>query len=993
MTEGRSSVTSIKQSIPRSISGISKLPYRDATDSPLSAATVSPVRHSPSVGAGISHSTSRSQNLAAYTRKMVPSPSSMFAGGGGGGGGGVGTTTQTRLPSVDVIKFADEGFQPQNFVHGILTSNSEDGVRGYHLALSDARDAAAADLQRNVYRNYNEFVLISKEISNLERDMMALRSWLAELKDANVGVRGDAEKPVDDALIVEEATTTIDGTTEDTSTSPNAPLLALAKKGNSEVWNRARVQQMQALYENVEGLMKSLTLLPPPLPGTTRFLVRSDNDAAKPRSTEINLTTFKPIKPVYFYVLSDALIVATKKKSLITGKNRMSVDKCWGLIDLAVVDVKDSADATNVFKVMKHPDVYLYRSDSVEEKRGLLAAIKRLTDDLMVQKRKQAETNVAPVDEEKTTNTPTPAQTASDAFFFTTPYSPHTKPTGPQKDDLSAADIKFLTDLPDELDVLIAHREFEKAVEFVEKASQVILTAITETQRVVHLRNAIEERTSHLANLISIDLANPVNNKGAVQANIDMLLRLKLGDQARDFFLTSRSVIIRHRIRLLRFDGDVATYINDLAELVFRLIRNTCDWYGSSFHDTTMASGFMKWVRQEVHNFGSIFRRQVFDSKQNFTTIADCLQGALERCRMLKEVGLDLTFVLDDLFHDDLVNAIDEHAKRCNGEIVGAVIEDGFGSVETGSEDGTWVSWKVGNVENEDLITKAWFVAEFPVKVSKSVHALYAILMDFGADMGLLMSIALYRKIVSALTDFFQAHVQQLLNVALSGLGLKQTAIILIDATFVVGDLMPKVTSQLAGRFERPIPELDDMRVKLEETVTQVRQAFVSSAKKKLIKDAYNFPTIDYSNSAAILDTIKPTEYIMKLLDQLNRLAQELDPTLDRKGILSAVVEGIFEFMSQDSCWESERGPRRIGFGGVQHLFLDIHFFLRTATHIVSPKTTDLANSTCERALRTYFLQNKDMVGGLKSGEWFDKRVEDVLKDVKGQFKGLLELG
>ena len=64
-------------------------------------------------------------------------------------------------------------------------------------------------------------------------------------------------------------------------------------------------------------------------------------------------------------------------------------------------------------------------------------------------------------------------------------------------------------------------------------ASEIILQATHETPRVLNLRNAIEERTSHLADLISIDLANPVNNKGAVQANIDMLLRLKLGDQVR----------------------------------------------------------------------------------------------------------------------------------------------------------------------------------------------------------------------------------------------------------------------------------------------------------------------------------------------------------------------------------------------------------------------------------------------------------------------------
>ena len=47
----------------------------------------------------------------------------------------------------------------------------------------------------------------------------------------------------------------------------------------------------------------------------------------------------------------------------------------------------------------------------------------------------------------------------------------------------------------------------------------------------------------------------------------------------------------------------------------------------------------------------------------------------------------------------------------------------------------------------------------------------------------------------------------------------------------------------------------------------------------------------------------------MKLLDQLNRLGQDLDPTLDRKGILSDVVEGIFEFMSQGNLYPFPKSP------------------------------------------------------------------------------------
>ena len=63
------------------------------------------------------------------------------------------------------------------------------------------------------------------------------------------------------------------------------------------------------------------------------------------------------------------------------------------------------------------------------------------------------------------------------------------------------------------------------------------------------LKKAIEERSDALARLVSAELASPVASKNQVQNNIERLLRLNLGSQARDIFLTARSRSIRHRIR------------------------------------------------------------------------------------------------------------------------------------------------------------------------------------------------------------------------------------------------------------------------------------------------------------------------------------------------------------------------------------------------------------------------------------------------------------
>lgn len=56
----------------------------------------------------------------------------------------------------------------------------------------------------------------------------------------------------------------------------------------------------------------------------------------------------------------------------------------------------------------------------------------------------------------------------------------------------------------------------------------------SDNQRLTLVKQNIEDRINKISNLISLDLANPVSTKKAVQANIDRLLRLGLGEQVRD---------------------------------------------------------------------------------------------------------------------------------------------------------------------------------------------------------------------------------------------------------------------------------------------------------------------------------------------------------------------------------------------------------------------------------------------------------------------------
>ncbi|KAI8803168.1 hypothetical protein BJ742DRAFT_872731 [Cladochytrium replicatum] len=623
-------------------------------------------------------------------------------------------------------------------IASVLTQNTEEGVRQVYQRLVSAKEAAALDLQRNVYKNYSEFVVISKEISKLESEMLFLQAQLNELKDVNEDILPREESPIEGDYEEENAPalspTTPASVTDNSPTDISYDSVASAKR-----------KQMEAFYEMAEGLQKCLP------DDQVRTIIRN---GAESRFWEINTSNEKQKQAVQIHVLSDAMVVTVKKKSMISGRSRLVVDKCWKLSEIAVIDVKDTGkyltsiystllltnlnqEYSNGFKVMKHPDTVLYRSETFEEKRVTLSSIKRIVEALAEQKRKEKAIEIAHLADTPVKSLPDYRSGSAIQAVEGTRQSDFAEIMGANslKDDLTPADVKWLTELPDELDVLIAHREFDRSVSYIEKARKTLNSKIADTPRVITMKASVEERVAVLSALVSRDLVNPIITKRQVQIHISRLMKLGLGEQARNLFLSTRSATMRHRIRQLKFDGEVVSYINKLSEIVFRTIRNTC---------------FVRWVKNEIENYATIFRMQVFDGRQNFMAIENCVQATLRHGRQLRDVGLDMTFVLDLLFFEDLAKAVEIHARRY-----------------------------------------------YSLPVSSSVNKFHSVLLSFGADVSLVMSIALYKRIIICLTSFFDTFMDQINHLYKKSWTHVQRTVIISDVRTTIMEIIPKISQQL----------------------------------------------------------------------------------------------------------------------------------------------------------------------------------------------------
>ncbi|KAI8622354.1 hypothetical protein BC830DRAFT_1089575 [Chytriomyces sp. MP71] len=838
------------------------------------------------------------------------------------------------METIDLAAYGATDFKPEAYINNILAKMPEEDVKVYRASLKDAKDATAAGLQRNVHKNYSEFVLISKEISSLEGDVLLLRGLLDDLASVNSGHKIGQNLNSDENL-------------KEADDPENAPKVAQTNTLTSNDLHEQQKIAMENLYETIDGLKKLLPI------SKNRHIIR---DGAESRMCEINPANYKPKQPVFVYVLNDTLLIAIKKKNILNGKTKMVIEKCFRLVEMAIIDMKDSSDITNAFKIMSHPDVYMFRAETWEEKRSLLAVIKRVSDELIGQKKKDKEPQRAAQKPQLPPQTTSPSKIQVD-----------TSEVGKseKKEDLNEADSKWVSELSYDLDVLIAHREFDGAVTEIMKARNLFKTHPGAKITHQHERQEVEDRVDILASYICRDLANPIASKLQIQDNIDRLILLGLGKQARTIFLESRTAIIRHRIKLVKFDGDVSDYVNDLSMIVFRLIRSTCDWYNSSFKEAAMASGFLKWVRREIEHFGDIIRRQVFESQKNFSVIAECLDHTLHHCEMLREIGLDLTFVLNQLFHNDVVNAIEDYRRRGKEAIIRDIDEDTFAIVECAQNDVT---------KSGDMIARG---LESGAVISLSVLQLYDLLMDFGSDMGLIMSISLYAKIVWCLTDYFSTYLIRVMDVFDKKWTNKQYFVMICNCEFIIDIMIPQVSSQLSLRFDRSIPELDEHRGRLKGVVTAMRTNFTKIKVREITKKVFSLQAVDYSSTASILDNAKPTENVLQLLSDLNDLLADAENTAVFRKIVCDIVSGVFSQMMEANSWETEHGPLRFGFCGVQQLVLDIHFFLHIAEHFISPAANEIANKICEKALKSYFMQNAKIRGNLKTGEWYDKRVQE----------------
>ncbi|BGP38482.1 exocyst complex component exo84 [Rhodotorula kratochvilovae] len=528
---------------------------------------------------------------------------------------------QLLATGLDIEQLASEGFKPEDFLKQSLPTGRADhpaqmeDLRRLKGRLEGAMRITEGELQKSVFNNYADFVLISKEIATLENEMLELKGVLEEWRAVPESLEGGWG---DDDLLMGGA----GGPNRRTQRNSIADLATLYKS------------QLSALWEGVEGSQKFL----PYVPG--RHIITEASTFV-----ELHAATYKPKQQVHLFLLNDAMLVSVKKRRGpgIGGPVRLVAERCFNLSDIVVVDLKDAGDLQNAVKIKRGKETIIYRTDKPEDKKMLLLAFKKVAEELMNKRRKEMLSEA-----EARKGDPRGFRSDFDGTFASSGFSPAAI-LGVGRDDPTGRDQSWIGDFSDELSVSIATREFEDAVVWVEKGKSILPQIAGDAHASQLFRAKLDQRTVELVSALLHDLSDHAIRKSGVVRTTSWLLRLGQGERARETFLTARGRLVRKRARQIKFEGDISMYISELAMVCFTLIKNTCEWYMAAFKDNRMASGFVRWASEQVEIYAEMFRRQVYGADQDGKVIEESLEVTKAHGAMLRDVGLDFTFLLDGL--------------------------------------------------------------------------------------------------------------------------------------------------------------------------------------------------------------------------------------------------------------------------------------------------------------------------------------------------------
>lgn len=505
-------------------------------------------------------------------------------------------------------KFTSPGFSPTKYVQDIVQNTRDiDSVLAEKQRVANLADETNNLLKKNVYKNYMQFIETAKEISYLESEMYQLSHMLTE------------QQNVMQSLLEISIT---DSKGPDTEENRNE------KKEEDPRKN------LSTLLEKVEGCTHILDV-------KDRYIIH--NGEVSELDQDLNAS-----KKIYVVLLTDSLLLADWLPNR-RGPVQYRFQTSYELDNLAVVNMKDDHQTKNCFKILMFPHTRLFQCDSSAEKRTWMDVIEQT---------KQAKLAAKMLKRESALLDPK-------GSFLGEESSPFDEEDGEDvyNNEREAVLPDWLVELPENLDVCVAERDFEAAVSLVLRTRE-HFSMHPEAKALEEMKHRIDHRVKNLVDVLTSELqVSPGRSlqggPRAARRAVGLLMKLGKSSQACELFLKHRCSILKYAMRQQKMEGATTPYVRRLCELFFSSILDTGNEFSQAFgNSNNCASALVVWCKEQLHAFVKQFSNHVFTTQVPLPVATECILIVRTHCEQLWEIGLDLCFVLEKLLRNDVERII-----------------------------------------------------------------------------------------------------------------------------------------------------------------------------------------------------------------------------------------------------------------------------------------------------------------------------------------------
>lgn len=622
---------------------------------------------------------------------------------------------------------------PMQYVSELTSKPSVtlDALLNARKSVQSCADETNTQLKKNVYKNYQLFIDTSKEISFLKSEMSQLNRYLNEeykLLDQLLGISIGGSKA---GLTASEKKEALDKVKEERERK----MLQMSLSNQN---GPLPTKEFKSLIDNIEGGVGILENRLNCLVYYEGEVVELDED-------------YQELPTLYLVLLNDALILSTLsgrnrqqntlKKSPITnsivapGQRKYKFHSIIDLESIAVVNVKDRryVKFELAFKILMTSSSKIFLTTSPAKKKAWIEAFEIAKKYRRTHRLQRRDTMFMGSSQSSSTIS------SSNSNFDIINTSANSNSTANKSTGYSSVNLNpfddteleeshetdpelpyWLVELPDDLDVYIAQRNFEDAVKLVSRAHEhfYMYPKWCDNQMQVDLKLKIDNKISELVDALTAELNIAADRSlqtgpRASRRAVSLLLRLGKSSLAIRLFLDQRTKLLKHHFKNQKAsDTQTLTFMKRMTNLFFSQIVETSKeflrafeieqsdlmpnadgldslgesnkgptWFSrqstedpvsnemssglqsslSSSYSHTALACLNAWNYQQLTLYLNLFSNHVFINQVNTLVATECVSLAIHHCVKLRQtIGVDFLFVLSREFKMEISRLIEE---------------------------------------------------------------------------------------------------------------------------------------------------------------------------------------------------------------------------------------------------------------------------------------------------------------------------------------------